>query len=306
MADNARKSTGSQKWLDETANSVDSDIYSRHQKAIFEDPVPESIVWLAVISALGTFVAVCAAGGPLVESIDNGLLTVAFSFVALALAFVAFAGISVGHAWLTDRSRANDPSRQVWSRDINHPIAASARQAAVLASVVSEEIRQSPAWLSLSSQTVRGRLDLYATVVDVMNRAARIDSALATLPDGATRNSPLIRSAAENNLQAAAAALKALADQVAALYEYRARLRPIEKLLVKKAKIERDMEIAGQIDALDSSKFDALYKDAGISEWHATDIRDHSKEIIDVEAALRYQVSALGELTTNGQLPHST
>lgn len=306
MTNGANGTTPSQKWLSERVSSVDSDVYRRHQKAIFEDEIPESLGCLAAVAGFAAFASAATIVGPFVDSVDNGLLTAVFGMAALFLAYMTFLGVGVGHVWWTERARAKDPSKQVWSAGVVAPIAASAREAAVLAAVISEQIRASTAWSSPLFQTVRGRLDLNATVLDVLNRASRIDAAMATLPVAAGVDAPRSRSAAKNHVTAASVALDALADRVAALDEYLARLRPIEVLLGKKARIELDIETARKIDAVDPSTFDALYRDAGISEWHASDTRDHVKEIVELEAALESQVETLRELTKSGRLPYST
>ncbi|WP_155291648.1 hypothetical protein [Rhodococcoides fascians] len=258
--------TTSQKWLSERVASVDSGVYRRHQKTIFEDETPESLGCLAAVAAFAAFASAAATVGSFVKSVDNALLTVVFSMAALFLAYVAFVGVAAGHVWWTERARVKDPSKQVWSAGVVAPHRGVGATSCSIGCRHKRTDQGVDGVVAPLFQTVRGRLDLNEAVLDVLNPASRIDAAMAALPAAAEVDAPRSRSAAKNHVTAASVALDALADRVAALDEYLARLRPIELLLVKKARIELDIETARKIDAVDPNTFDALYRDAGISE----------------------------------------
>ena len=97
-------------------------------------------------------------------------------------------------------------------------------------------------------------------------------------------------------MRAAAVAFDTLVDRVRGLAELAEKLRPIEDLIEKKAQAELDLKTLDHISNVDPSTFDALYRDAGMNEWHTADTRERANDLTDIQAALEAQVVALREI----------
>lgn len=284
-------------WIAARAKTIDGEVYKRHERQIFvgDQEFDRSSAWFAVFVGIAVFVALTTVVGPVVKEQDNGLLMVLFSFFAVGAGIVGFAAVPFLMGLFDRRDRVKNPNRQVWSSGTLLPLATAARQAGVVASVIAEDMRKSPAWAYVASDSVRGAIDLDATVVDVLNRSSRIDAALASLSTSSDSSSSVAQAISEH-MRAAAVAFDTLVDRVRGLAELAEKLRPIEDLIEKKAQAELDLKTLDHISNVDPSTFDALYRDAGMNEWHTADTRERANDLTDIQAALEAQVVALREI----------
>ncbi|MBF6333568.1 hypothetical protein [Nocardia transvalensis] len=165
----------------------------------------------------------------------------------------------------------------------------------VVAEEVAEEIRRSPAWTNPALDDHRIRLDLDTELHQIAWTAheladARRKSAVDVVDDG-TADAARTRRASDQITSLLDEVHQALLDRLAALYRYRAGLRPMESMLANLAAVQ------GLRDATHS-----LSAELARTELATARITELTEELADIEAGLHAQIEYLRGTAVLGNL----